>query len=218
MEGSQIKGNLQDADEKERAARHRRLWILLASIVSFFVAFWWLDFRLAASNTQSEKNVTTTSIGMAEQLPDAMQRRQTINLALAGEGPLVIALQKALAVEIKKAGIGDIELVEAFVSKYQGPVLVVKVGKPGSLWMPFFVTSRLTVQAGYSSSGDNTLLGETPVTVDNSAGPVITMYGEYKVTDRSWGLISRPGYYHMLADDLAQQIVASLKDLYRVST
>ena len=216
MESSQIKGNLQDVDEKERAAQHRRLWILLASIVSCFVAFWWLDFRFAASNTQSEKNVTTTSIGMAEQLPDPMQRRQTINLALSGEGPLVTAMQKALAVEIKKAGIGDIELVEAIVPKYQGPVLVVKVGKPGSLWMPFFVTSRLTVQAGYSSSGDNTLLGGRPVTVDNSAGPVITMYGEYKVTDRSWGLISRPGYYHMLADYLAQQIVASLKDLYRM--
>jgi hypothetical protein len=84
--------------------------------------------------------------------------------------------------------------------------------------MPFFVTSRLTVRAAYSSGGDNTLLGETPVTVDNAAGPVITMYGEYKVNDRSWGLISRPGYYHLLADYLAQQIVATLKALYKVST
>lgn len=218
MEPSQIKGNLQDVDGKGRATQHRRLWILLASIVSFFVAFWWLDFRLAASNTQSEKNITTTSIGMEDQLPDAMQRRPTINLALTGEGPLVTALQKALTVEIKQAGIGDIELVEAIVPKYQGPVLVVKVGRLGSLWMPFFVTSRLTVQAGYSSSGDTTILGKTPVYVDNRDGPAMMMYGEYRVNDRSWGVISRPGYYHMLADYLAQQIVATLKDLYRVST
>jgi hypothetical protein len=216
MERSQIKGNVQDVDGKDRATEHRRLWILLASIVFFFVAFWWLDFRLAASNTQSERNITTTSIGMEEHLPDAMQRRQTINLALAGEGPLVTALQKALTVEIKNAGLGDIQLAEAIVPKYQGPVLVVKVGKPGSLWMPFFVTSRLTVEAGYSSSGDNTLLGQTSVTVDNAAGPAITMYGVYKVKDRSWGLISRPGYYHLLADYLAQQIVVTLKDLYRI--
>ena len=213
-----MKGNLQDVDIKERAAQHQRLWILLASIVSFFVAFWWIDFRLAASHTQSEKNITTTSIGMEDQLPDAMQRRQTINLALTGEGPLVTALQKALMAEIKQARLGDIQLVEAIVPKYQGPVLVVKVGRPGSLWMPFFVTSRVTAQIGYSSSGDNTLLGKTSAYIDNRNGPAMMMYGEYQVNDRSWGVISRPGYYHMLADYLAQQIVATLKDLYRVST
>jgi hypothetical protein len=218
MQSSQIKRNVQDVDGKERTMKKRRLWILLAGTVYLFVAFWWLDFRLAASNTESEKNITTTSIGLEDRLPEVMQRREKINLVLLGEGPLVAALQKALVAEINKAGIGDIELVEASVPTYQHPVLVVKVGRPGLLWMPFFVTSRSTVHAGYSSSGDTTLLGETPVTVDNEAGPAIAMYGEYKVSDRSWGLISRPGYYHILADYLAQQIVATLKDLYRVST
>lgn len=218
MQSPQIKRNVQDVDGKERTMKKRRLWILLTSIVCLFVAFWWIDFRLAASNTESEKNITTTSIGLEDRLPEVMQRREKINLALAGEGPLVAALQKALAVEITKAGLGQIELVEAIVPKYQYPILVVNVGRPGLLWMPFFVTSRITVQAGYASSGDTTLLGETPVTVDNEAGPAIVMYGEYKVSDRSWGLISRPGYYHILADYLAQQIVATLKDLYRVST
>jgi hypothetical protein len=218
MESSQTKGNFRDVNRKGRAAQHRRLWILLACIFSFFVAFGWLDFRLVASNTQLEKNITTTSIGMEENLPDVMKRREKINLALVGEGPLIAALQKALTPEIKKAGLGDIELVEAIVLKYQGPVLVVKVGRPGSLWMPFFVTSRVAVQAGYSSSGDTTLLGKTRVDIDNTGGPAMMMYGEYKVNDRSWGVISRLGYYHLLADYLAQQIVATLKDLYRVST
>jgi hypothetical protein len=217
MESSQIKANLQDVDRKGSAAQHRRLWTLLACILSFFVAFWWLDFRLAASNTQLEKNVTTTSLGMEENLPDVMKRREKINLALVGEGSLTAALQKALTLETKKAGLGDIERVEAIVPKYQGPVLVVKAGRPGSLWMPFFVTSRVTVQVGYSSSGDTTLLGRTPVYMDNTDGPAIMMYGEYQVSDRSWGVISRLGYYHLLADYLAQQIVATLKDLYKVS-
>ncbi len=183
--------------------KNQRLWALLTGIVALFVMFWWLDFRLAASKTQSEKNITTTSIGMEDELPEVMQRREKINLALAGEGPLVAALQKALAVELNKAGLGQIERVEAIVPKYQGPVLVVNVGRPGLLWMPFFVTSRIDVQAGYSSSGDTTLLVKTPVSVDNSAGPAIVMYGEYKVSDRSVGLVTRPGYYHMLADTLA---------------
>ena len=198
--------------------QHRRLWILPASIVFLFVAFWWLDFHLAASNTYSEKNITSTSIAMEDQLPDAMQRRQTIHLALTGKGPLVTSLQKSLTAEIDRAGLGDIELVEAIVPKYQGPVLVVKVGRPGTLWMPFFVTSRVTVQIGYSSNGDTALLGNIPANIDNRNGPAMMMYGEYQVNDRSWGVISRPGYHRMLADYLAQQIVATLKDLYRVST
>ena len=218
MESSQLHRNVQGMDGKGRTMKRRRLWILLVAIVALFVAFWWLDLRLAVSNTQSQKNLTTTSIGMEDKLPEVMQRREKINLALTGEGPLVAALQKASAVEINKAGLGQIELVEAVVPKYQHPVLVVNVGRPGLLWMPFFVTSRITVQAGYSSSGDTTLLVKTPVYIDNSAGPAIVTYGEYKVSDRSWGLITRTGYYHMLADYLAQQIVATLKDLYRVST
>src|SRR5690349_20539743 len=119
MESSQTNGNLRDDDIKGIAVQHRRVWILLACILSFFVAFWWLDFRLAASNTQSEKNITTTSIGTEENLPDVMKRRAKINLALVGEGPLTAALQKALTVEIKKAGIGDIELMEAIVPTHQ---------------------------------------------------------------------------------------------------
>ena len=43
------------------------------------------------------------------------------------------------------------------------------------------------------------------------------MYAEYKVNDLSWGLISRLGYRQILADYLAKQIVAALKDLYKVS-
>jgi hypothetical protein len=211
-----MKGHVQDVDGKDRATQHRRLWILLASLVSFFVVFWWLNFRVAASNTQSEKNIITTSIGMEGNLPDAIQQREKINIALVGEGPLIAALQKALAVEMNNTGLGDIAWAQQIEPKYQTPVLVVKVGKPSLLWTPFFATSRFTLQAGYSSSGDATLIGETPATIDNENGAAINMYAEYKVSDRSWGLLSRPGYHQALADYLAEQIVATLKDLYRI--
>ena len=179
-------------------------------------AFLCLDFRMAASNTQSEKNIITTSMG--DGLPDAMQRREKINLALVGEGPLIAALQIALAVEMNNAGIGDIELVQGLEPRYQNPVLVIEVGRPVLFWTPFFATSRFTIQAGYSSIGDTTYMGETPVTIDNQDRSALNLYGEYNVTDRSWGLISRRGYHQILADYLARQIVTALRDLYRVST
>jgi hypothetical protein len=190
----------------------KRLWIYLGGIAILGAAFWCLNFRIDASNTQSEKNITTTSIG--DGLPNAMQHRRTINLVLVGEGPLIATLQKALAVEMKDAGIADLELVQGIEPRYQSPVLIVKVGKPGLFWTPFFATSQLTIQTGYSSAGDTTFMGKTPVIMDNRNGPALNMFGAYKVSDRSWGLISRAAYHQYLADYLSGQIVSTLKDLY----
>jgi hypothetical protein len=196
--------------------RNWQLVLLLTGTVFLSVAFLFLNFRIASSNTKSEKSVMTTSLG--EGLPDAMQRREKINLVLVGEGQLIAALRNAIVSEMNNAGIADVQPVQEILPKYQNPVLVVKVGRPGLLWTPFFATSRFTMEAGYSSTGDTTLIGQTPVTTDNRDSLALSMYGEYKINDRSWGLISRLGYHQLLADYLAQQIVTSLKDLYKVST
>jgi hypothetical protein len=190
------------------------LWVLLGGIVLLWAAFWYLNFRIAASNTKSEHNHSTTIIG--DGLPQAMQGREKINLVLIGEGPLIGALPNALAAEMNKAGMEDIELMQGIEPDVQSPALVVKVGKPDLLWTPFFATSQFTIQAGYSSTGDTAFMGETQVIIDNKEGPVLNMYGEYKVSDRSWGLISRPSYLQTLAKYLAREIVSTLKDLYRV--
>ncbi len=194
--------------------KNKRLWILLGGLVVLGAAFLFLNFRLAASDTQSKKNVITT--GMGDGMPAAMQNREKISIALVGEGPLASALQKALAAELQAAGIGEIELVQGLEQLYPNPVLVVQVEKPGLLWTPFFATSQFSIQAGYSSYGDTTFMGNSPVAVDNRNGPVLSVHDEYKVSDRSWGLISRPGYHQLLAETLAQQIANAVKDLYKV--
>ena len=73
------------------AMKNKRLWILLGGIVLIGAAFLLLDFRVAASNTQTEKLIFTTDMG--EGMPVLMQRRDNINAVLVGEGPLVPALQ-----------------------------------------------------------------------------------------------------------------------------
>jgi hypothetical protein len=195
--------------------KNRRLWVLLGGIVVLSAAFLLLNFRAAMSNTRSEKNIITT--GMGDRLPDAIQRRDKISIVLVGESPLAGALQKALAAELQDAGMGDIELAQGFEASYPNPVLVVKVGKPGLFWSPFFASGRFSIQAGYASNGETTFMGKTPITVDNKNGPTLNMVAEYKVSDSSFGLISRPGYHQILADYLARQIAAALKDLYKVS-
>ncbi len=112
------------------------------------------------------------------------------------------------------AGLGDVEEALQLERAYQNPVLVVRIGKQSVLWTPFFATSTFAIQVGFASGGDTSLLGKTPFTVDNQNGPVMILSGEYKFTDRSWGLMSRPGYHNFVAEYVARQIVASLKGLY----
>jgi hypothetical protein len=195
--------------------KNKYLWIFLGGIAVLGAAFIFLNFRLAVSKTSSEKNLTTTGIG--DQMPVAMQRRDKISIALVGEGPLVNILQNALAAEFGKVGIGDIELVQGLEEAYQNPVLIVQVGRPGLIWTPLFATGQFSVQVGYSSSGDTTFMGKNPIGMDNKNGPALNLYSEYLIRDRSWGLISRLGYHQILADYLAQEIAAMLKDLYKVS-
>jgi hypothetical protein len=195
--------------------KSKSLWILLGVIVVLGAAFMFLNFRLAVNKTSSEKNLITTGIG--DQMPSAIQRRDKISIALVGEGPFVNMLQKALAAEMRNADLGDIEFVQGPAPTYQNPVLVVQMGKMDLLWTPLFATSQFSVNVGYDSSGDTTFMGKNPIVIDNQNGSNLNVYGEYIVRDRSWGLISRPGYHQILADYLAQQIAAVLKDLYKAS-
>jgi len=195
--------------------KNKRSWILLGGILLIGAAFLLLDFRVAASNTQTEKLIFTTDMG--EDMPVSMQRKDKISVVLVGEGPLVRALQKALTEQMGKAGIGESDLVKKLEPVYQNPVLVVKVGKPSPIWTPFFAMSQISVHAGYASNGDYTFMEGVEKT-HTSVGKkdVANMYAEYEVNDRSFGLVSRPGYHQFLADYLAQEIVTVLKDLYHV--
>jgi hypothetical protein len=89
------------------------------------------------------------------------------------------------------------------------------VGKPGPIWTPFFAVSQFSIHAGYASNGDSTFMEAIEKTHTSVAQKdVANMYAEFEVSDRSFGLISRLGYHQLLADYLAQEIVAALKNLY----
>ena len=195
--------------------KDKRLWILLGGALLIGVVFLLLDFRVAASSTQANQTIITTEL--EGNYPDRLQPTDTISMVLAGEGPLVRALQKSLTEQIDKAGMGQIELAGELEPAPQNPALVVKVGKPGSIWTPFFAMSQFSVHAGYASDGDSTFMEGVEETHTSVAKKdVSNMYAEFEVNDRALGLISRPGYHQFLADYLAQEIVATLQDLYHV--
>jgi hypothetical protein len=197
--------------------RHTRLWILLGGIFLISAAFLLLDFRVAASNTQAIQKIITTEL--EGNYPDPLQRNDKISLVLVGEGPLVGALPKALTEKLGKAGLGELELAQELEPGYPNPVLVVTVGRPSQIWAPFFAMSQFSVHVGYATNGDPTfleVLDKTQPYIRNPDPSVVNLYTEYEGNDRSFGLISRPGYQQYLADYLAQEIVQALKNLYNI--
>jgi hypothetical protein len=91
---------------------------------------------------------------------------------------------------------------------------VIQAEKPGVLWMPFYVSSRFKIRAGYASDGNASFMGGTSTVVIGEEGPVLNMSAEYNVSDRSWGILSRPGYYELLADWTAKQVVETVRTYF----
>jgi len=194
--------------------KNKRLWILLGGIILASAVFLLLNFRLAVSSTQVSKLLFTTDMGV--NMPVSMQQREKISIVLVGEGRQVSALQKALKETIGTAGIGEIDLARELGPATQNPVLIVKVIGPGPIWTPLFAASRYSIHVGYASDGDSTFMDIAEKThTATSKQDAAYIYAEYDVVDRSFGLISRPGYQQYLADYIVQEIVAALKDLYK---
>lgn len=195
--------------------KNKHLWVLLGVLVLIGATFLFFNFRVAASTNQTEKLIFSTDMG--DYMPVSMQQRDKISIVLIGEGPLVSALQKALTEQLGNAGIGKIDLVQELEPEVQNPILVVKVGKPGPFWTPFFAMGKFSVHVGYASNGDSTFMEDVEKThISIGKKDVANMYAEFDVNDRSFGLISRPGYHQFLADYLVQDIVTALEDMYHV--
>lgn len=195
----------------------RRFWILLAGILLMSAAFLLLDFRVAPGIPRSVQTIMVTEL--QGNYPDRLQPDDNISMVMVGEGPLARALQKALTEEIEKVGTSQVKWEQELSPNYPDPVLVVKMGQISSTWTPFFATSQFSVQAAYATDGDTTFMDSLDTTqpyIRNPDPSAVNLYTEYEVTDRSFGLISRPGYDRYLAEYLAREIVQALKNLYNI--
>ena len=174
--------------------KDKRFWILLGGILLVSTAFLLLNFRLAVSNIQALHRIMVTEL--EGNYPERLQPDDQISMVLAGDGPLVPALQTALTKEMNDVGMGKIAWEQEVQPKYPNPTLVVKVRVPSSIWTPFFAVSQFSVQAGYATDGDMTFmdgLDKTKPYIRTSDPSAVNLYTEHEVKDQSIGLISRPG-------------------------
>jgi hypothetical protein len=197
--------------------KNYRLLVLLGGIALIFSAFLLINFNFAVANTQANNTLVTMDSG---NLMDSPWRNQKINVVLIGDGALPRALRRALTEKMEKAGIGELEFVQDLETINPNPVLVVKADKSDTIWTPFFAQSQSSILAGYDSNGDSSFIEVNFASMEekytSSRSPdssnFYTFFADYEINDRSFGLISRPGYQQFLADHFAEEIIAALKD------
>ncbi len=185
-------------------------WIAAGVVVILAGMFWGLNFHVSVSNTLEEHQSFTSSMGKV--LPTAMANREDVLLVVEGNGPLAAALRTSLPAALQKVGV-NARLVET--ERGAQPVMVVRVPSTGVFWTPVYGSSQFTVKAAYSSDGKLAFIDDPADHLDNLNGPAKHMKGDYKTTDRSWGILSYPGYYQILADGLSPKLAQSIADLYK---
>lgn len=196
--------------------KNKRLWILLGGAVLIGAAFLLLNFRIAVSDMQVIPRIMVTKL---DHYPDRLRPNDKISLVLEGEGPLVQALQNALMKKWDRGRMGQLEVAQERRSPYPNPILLVKVGGPDIVWTPFFAICQFSIHAGYATNGDPNFMESVDVTqihIRSSDPSVVNLYNEYEGQDRSFGLISRPGYHQYLADYFAEQMIEAMKNLYNI--
>lgn len=191
-------------------SQRQRTWaVLIAALILIILAFNFLNFRAARSATEVNHTLSTYRTGQT--LPDSMAPGFTVNYAVRGEQATVEALTEALQDELEaQPNIGAATpLALDRAQNRSAPLLLVDLTSD-RLWTPFYARATLTAQLYYAYDGDAPWPLDEPVVFDIS--PAVKADGEFTVTDRTIGLISKPAYHQHLAQSLATDIAAALQN------
>lgn len=186
----------------------QRTWAaIIAALILIILAFNFLNFRAAQSATEVNHSLSTYRAG--ETPPDSMAPGFTINVAIRGEPAIAAALTDALQEQLEaQPNVGGVTPLSLDRARDRGEPLLVVDLISDRLWTPLYARTTLTAQLFFAYDGDAPWPLDEPVVFDVS--PAVKADGEFIVTDRTMGLISRPGYHHHLAHSLASDIAAAL--------
>ena len=192
------------------------LWIvslLLLILLIAGVVFLALDFHLAQSRANSGYNLSTGRSGGGE-LPLAMRESPSLDVAVLGDGPLAGALRQALERQLaRNPQLASVAVLEDAPETVDGPYLLVETQTAEVFWTPVYARADLQVAIDFDSAGDLTSRG-TPYIFRGKNAPQVKSGGEITVEDTAIGLISRPGYYTMLAEQVADQVDRAVTEIY----
>ncbi len=191
------------------STRQRTWAILIAALIFILLAFNFLNFRAAQSATEVNHTLSTYRTGQT--LPDSMAPGFTLNYAIRGEQATVEALTEELQDELEaQPNVGTATPLALDRAQTRGAPLLLVDLTSDRLWTPLYARATLTAQIYYAYDGDVPWPLDEPLVFDIS--PAVKADGEFTVTDRTMGLISKPAYHQHLAQSLATDVAAALQN------
>jgi hypothetical protein len=191
-----------------------RTIIILIGLLALAGIFLFADFSLSRSQTASEHRLATYRLG--GDLPAPVPAGQSMRLAVAGEGALAEKLRQALLAELTASSLfasGD-WVVETNAGNNNLDLLIT-VDANRTFWTPVYAQATLATILVYASDGDISWHGASPIIMETDDGtPVLWADGDFELSDRSGGLLSRPAYQRLLAEKMAAEIVRALESIY----
>jgi hypothetical protein len=191
-----------------------RTIIILVGLLALAGIFLFADFSITRSQTANEHRLATYRLG--DDLPAPIPAGQSMTLAVAGEGALAEKLRQALLAELTASSrfVNRDWVVETNAGNNNLDLLVT-IDANRTFWTPVYGQATLATSLVYASDGDISWYGTSPVIMETDDGtPVLWADGDFELSDRSGGLLSRPAYQRLLAEKMAVEIVRALESTY----
>ncbi len=186
--------------------------VITVAIVALVASFGSVSFRAAYSRTGRNSTMVTSTVGAR---PDQVTNPAGITgLHVAGEELFRRSLQAELIHRLQPLpGFGQIQPISDPVDQAEFPYLFVEISRKGVIWTPVYGQAEFEIKIAYASNGDVSFRHNDPPAFHNEdQASSIKHSGQYQFTDVSWGVMSLPGYYDYLSDQVATAILANLQD------
>ena len=176
-----------------------------------------IDVHLVVSNTSTNHQIHKFTLGIkaGESAPQA----HNLYFYLEGSGVLSKRLRKEIPINLSNnpAFIGNTNLLKENTQNIEKPLLIVEVKTKNLIWTPVYSRADLSIDFGYSSTGNLTWKYDNQDIVKMQKSPSANIDCEITILDNSFGLMTWRGYQNLLAEiaahhintNLAQQLTAN---------
>jgi hypothetical protein len=183
----------------------------LGALALFAVVLLFADFHLATSNTGTQASTSSARsnptgsdgapvAGSAGSVP-------MLWLYVEGEDTASATMRERLKALLDKGPqFGSVTLLAEPPSAAQYPALVAGISEQEVLWTPFYGEARLHVRFSYASDKGALSWRDDEPWAFESGAPATRARGDLAVGDRTWGLVTRPGYQGLLGRACAEAV------------
>jgi hypothetical protein len=190
------------------------VWMVIAGVVVAAALFLLADFRLIRSKTNSEYTSSSIAFNNPEgnaQLP----QHQSLDIYILGQDRISRQLARVLPriLEINPY-VGEINILDGPPVDALDSVLVIEPIENDLFWTPVYGSSDMDVQYYYASDGKVGWMGDE--VLESEPGEYTKrISGTLSESDRSFGVLSLPGYSRFLAESMGLNINTSLENVLK---